>query len=126
MALNLVQQRGQPSIWDDKAADWSDMDFERWLAAIAAGALFISGVRRRSLGGLLLALGSSGLAWWAVGGSDERRIRRAHVRATIPPRAGLADDIVHEAAEESFPASDPPSWTSTTGHAGPQETLPHR
>lgn len=113
MTLNLVQHRSGPSLWDrDAAGAW---DTERWLLAILAGAFFVAGVRRRSMPGLLMALGGASLGWLATTTVDVRRIRRAQIQQAWPRRSAAGDPVM-DASEDSFPASDAPSWTPTTGN----------
>jgi hypothetical protein len=46
------------------------------------------------------------------------------MRAAWPARKADGD-LIHETSEESFPASDAPSWTPTTGNTtGPCQNEP--
>jgi hypothetical protein len=121
MTLNLVQHRGEPTVWDRQATHFA-CDTERWVAGMAATALLAYGFTRRSSAGFLLALAGTGLAWWAATTADTRRVRRGRLRAALRHRE--YSDIIATSGEESFPASDAPSWTPTTGNSGPSSANP--
>jgi uncharacterized membrane protein len=109
---NLAPDRG-PSVWKRQSLHYQNL--EKWLPAMAGGLMLLTGLRQRSAFGAALSFAGAALVYRTATGRDDLREAKEWLGSEAGRlRTGRRDRVADDSAD-SFPASDSPSWTPTTG-----------
>lgn len=108
--MNLSAPRGEKNVWDERRWELAGCDSERWLTAACGSGLAILGARRGGFAGGMIAMLGCALAVRAAMGRHDVGVARQWLDQAIDRRGWRLRDVVQDASEESFPASDAPAW----------------
>ena len=111
--LNLSNDRSARNVWDETAISLADrlqtLDTGRALVVAGSAAVAAMGLRKRGIMGALLTATGGLLLYRALSGRDDVTPLRAFASEQLRERGWSTPNEVDEAAQESFPASDPPA-----------------
>ncbi len=116
---NLTLSRASVNVWERPSwsASLDTLDRERVLCGASGALLAIYGVRRGGWTGRALAAAGAGLVSRAIAGKHDLTRARTVLDRLLDARgwnAAIQDRVMDE-SDASFPASDAPSWTPTSG-----------
>jgi len=113
----VTLHRAPASVWDRRGWNGSRLEstVTRWLIGCGGLALMLQGMRQKGFArGMMTGVGGT-LAWWAITGEGDIPDAGRWAALLSEKLRGAAEDPVHDASADSFPASDAPSFTSTVG-----------